>query len=248
MRTLSVVLSLFLFLPLLISRAQAQDPPASSPPPTNFDPKTPAPPNLPAKLDIPINIHIDVTVRREKTLPPLTPDELKSPALLWNPDLESATIERNERDVHAVFQWQGGHSSEAFIIRGLCFKTLSLAYPDAVAITGPALDLWVGRLDPGEGSNGDFPDISWYTPSTYAGTASLNQNDVLVFAPGDKKPATTIYPEGTSLCLDAKTLWPVWLDDGVFIYTFTYTPDSNVQINPQGRFLKAIQRKFGQYP
>jgi hypothetical protein len=104
------------------------------------------------------------------------------------------------------------------------------------------------RTDSSAGENGNLPTISGYSRSNFAGKATLNGNDVLVFAPGGKKPGVTTYPEGNSICLDAQTLLPVWVDDGPTIYTFTYTPDSNVQINPQGVYLKAIQNHFGHWP
>jgi hypothetical protein len=58
----------------------------------------------------------------------------------------------------------------------------------------------------------------------------------------------TGYPKGASFCIDATTLLPVWSTDGNSIYTFTYSPASNVQINPQGAFLRVIQAEFGHYP
>ncbi len=252
MRVLSVISSLLMILLLLPAAARAQDPS----PPSDFDSSAPTPKNLPAKLNIPLYTRIEVTAWIKGAPPrnPSQPPDRNNMSLLWDPHLESAVIESDQQDVHAVFQWEGGRSSEAFLIHGLCFRLTCLAYPQIVAITSSALDFWIGSQDPTEGMGGNFPGVSWYSPSAFAGTASLNGSRVFVFAPGgkktkgDEKPATDTYPEGPSFCLDSKTLLPVWLDDGKSLYSFTYLPAHNVQINPQGYYLRAIQRKFGHYP
>ncbi len=256
MRIIPILLSLSVILPLLSPIAKAQTtsvpPPAS---PSDFDSSAKAPQNLPAKMNIPPNTRIEVAAWTKGVNPSLPPDT-KNLSLLSDPCLLSAVIESDQQNVHAVFQWEGGRSSEAFIVNGLCFRLTCLAYPQVVAITSSALDFWVSRQDPDEGTGGNFPCTSWYSPSAFAGTASLNGSTVLVFTPGEKKPPVdkdkspeaTTYPTGLSFCLDTKTHLPVWLTDGTSIFTFTYTPAPNVQVNPQGFYLTAIQRKFGHWP
>jgi hypothetical protein len=222
--------------------------------PTGFDSSTKAPPNLPDKINIPPNIHIDVA-GWTPGVDPSKPPDTKNLSLLWSPHLLSAVIESDQENAHAVFQWEGGRSSEAYLIKGKCFRLTCLAYPQLVSETSSGMDFWVSRQQPNEGNSGTFPGLSWYSPATFAGTASLNGSTVLVFTPGEKKPPVdnkkapaTTYPAGDSVCLDSKTLLPVWLTDGYSIFTFTYTSASNVQINPQGFYLRAIQNKFGHWP
>ncbi|MCE0499339.1 MAG: hypothetical protein LV481_15470 [Methylacidiphilales bacterium] len=247
MRFLTVLLSLSAILPLLSPEAKAQAAGFPPPPPSNFDPTALAPKNLPDKLNIPANTRIVVAAWTKGVNPSLPPDT-KNMSLLWNPHLLSAVIESDQQNAHAVFQWEGGRSSEAFLIHGQCFRLICLAYPQTVAITSSGLDFWVSRQNPGEGAGGNFPGVSWYSPSAFAGTASLNGSNVLVFAPGPKKPGVTAYPEGASVCIDATTLLPVWLTDGRSIFSFTYSPAPNAQINPQGYYLQVIQKRFGHWP
>jgi hypothetical protein len=250
----SIVLSLSVIVPLLSIFGKAQAAGTAAPTPSEFDSSATLPKNLipPAKLNIPANTRIEVTGWTKGVDPSLPPDT-KNLSLLWNPHLLNAVIESDQQNVHAVFQWDGGRSSEAFIIKGLCFRLICLAYPQTVAVTSSGLDFWVSRQDPGEAAAGNFPCISWYHSSDFVGTASLNGNKVLVFAPGKKAagtatPTVDTYPVGASLCLDPTTLLPAWLTDGKTIYSFTYLPAHNVQINPQGYYLKAIQSRFGHYP
>ena len=244
MRHSSILLGL-LVLSALPTTGRSQSLEVPPPPPSGFKPNVQAPDNLPAKLNLPPDTRIDVKVYAKNPRTE-TPDP-NSPRLIWDPDLESAVIEKNQRDVHAVFQWEGGRSSEAFVINGIGFRTLSLAYPDTIAMAEPIVSFWVNKQTRGGGTGGDFPGILWYSPATFAGMATLNGAPVLVFAPGDKS-ALTAYPDGDSICLDATTLLPVWMSGGKSIFTFAYTPDTDVKIDPQGAFLKAVQNKFGHWP
>jgi hypothetical protein len=245
-------LTVAISLVFLISTHGMAQPSGPPPIPTGFDPSAVAPPNLPAKLDLPFNTRVDVTASRVIPLP--APAQPNDPRLGWDPDLKSAVIERGPRDVHAVFNWEGGRSTEAFVIHNTCFRIYSLSYPDLVGTSGSVLNFRVNHTNSAEGSSGDFPGIYWYSPSIFCGTASVNGSRVYVFAPGQKKTDAgkvdaSVYPGGRSICLDSKTLLPVYLNDGEnFIYTFTYSPDPNVQINPQGNFLKQIQKRLGHYP
>ena len=214
--------------------------------PTDFDPKAPMPKNLPSLLNMPPNTRIEVTCTRR--IPRAQPPASNNPFLVWDPDLQSAEIEKGARDTHAVFHWEGAQKSEAFIIRGMGFRQGSLVYPNTVRLTGPTLDFRVNAMDDSEGTSGDFPGLAWYKPSDFVGTATLNGGRVLVFAPGEQKSDSTTYPSGDSICLDPKSLLPVWLGDSMSIYTFTYAAAPDVQISPQGMFLSVIQRKLGHYP
>jgi len=247
MRTSILYLSIFL---LLLSRAgYAQAPEAMPALPTDFDSSVKPPPNLPAKLDIPANTRIEVKAWRKKPLPPpLLPLAPDNPRFLWAPDLESAVIERNEQDIHAVFHWQGGRSNEAFVIRNLCFTKPTFAYPNLVTVTGSVLNLRLNGQSQGAGASGDFPGIDWYSPAAFAGKASFNGSSVLVFTPGGKKAAADSFPAGEYVCLDSKSLLPVLLDNGFFIYTFTTSPALDVQIDPQGLYQEAMKKQFGHYP
>jgi hypothetical protein len=245
--------SVLLILALLASLPAVAQTPAPPPSPANFDPSAPAPKNLPAKMNVPADTRIEVTAWTKGVNPSL-PADTKNLSLLWSPHLLSAVIESDKQNSHAVFQWEGGRSSEAFLINGLCFRLTCLAYPQLVSVTSTGLDFWISRQNPTEGDSGTFPGASWYRPSSFAGTASLNGSKVLAFSPvarktGAEQPsADTVYPDGPSLCLDPITLLPVWLNDGTSIYSFTYIPAHGVQINPQGFYLKAIVAKFGHYP
>ena len=233
----------------LTATAQTSGPPS---PPTNFDSTAETPQNLPAKLDFPSNTHIDMTVAPKVPLPPIPPAQMNNPCLLSNPLLESAAIESNQQDIHATFHWQGGRSSEAFIVHGICFRLSNLALPQNVTMMGSSLDLWLNRVviyngaEPA-GGGGNIPEVSWYSPSTFVGTASYNGSSVYVFSPIGKKADMKSYPK-VSICIDPKSLLPVYIDDNTLVLTFAYTPDPNVQINPQGAYLKAIVAKFGHYP
>jgi hypothetical protein len=255
MRNTFCVLLLSLLSPLV---ALAQTPPLPPPPPlpSDFDSSVPAPKNLPAKLNIPANTRIEVTGARRN--PIYRPPAQNAQRLLYAPDLVSAVIERGSSDVHATFQWEGGRSSEAFIIHDVCFRTPCLAFPDSITIAPPYICFQLNSQNSNDGSGGSFPSISWYKPSTFAGKATVNGNRVLVFAPsqekqnanapGTEKPSTDTYPDGDSICLDATTLLPVWIADDKFVYTFTYIAAPNVQIEPKGMMLTVIQRQFGHYP
>ena len=204
---------------------------------------------LPDGLNIPVNTRMDVKAWRKAPLPPseLEPD---NPRLLWAPTLESAAFERGQdENIHAVFHWEGDKSSEAYMIRGVCFNILTFAYPDQISVSGGPLNFYLNRelRDATKGGKGNFPGVTWYSPSHYIGTATFNGNAVLVFAIGDA-PADNTFPTGLSLCLDALTLLPVWLDDAVYIYNFSYSTAADVQIDPQGPYLKAVQNRFGHWP
>jgi hypothetical protein len=243
--SLLTLLSTLLFFPLA-GMAQTAAPPL----PTNFDSGALTPKNLPDKLNVPPNMHIAVTAWVKGAAPrnPSLPPDKNNMSLLWDPHLESAVIDSNDKDAHVGFQWEGGRSSEAFLIQGACFRLTCLAYPQVVAMTGKALDFWVSRQSSDNGASGTFPGVSWFSASTFVGKASLNGVDVFVLAPGGKGPGMDTFPAGESLCLDTKTLLPLRVDDGKSIYSFSYTPDHNVQIDPQGFYLKAIKNQFGHYP
>jgi hypothetical protein len=245
MRNFSYILFFSLLSPLA---TLAQTPPLPPPPPlpTNFDPTTPVPKKLPGKLNIPANTRVEVTGARKS--PIYRPPAANAQRLLFSPDLVSAIIERGARDVHATFNWEGGRSSEAFIIHGMCFRPASLAFPNSVTTTSPYITFQLNSEYSNEGAGGDFPSVAWYSPSTFAGTATINGNKVLVFAQSGANPKATVYPDGDSVCLDASTYLPVWVADGRFVYTFTYVAAPNVQIEPTGMMLSVIQRQFGHYP
>jgi hypothetical protein len=253
MRILPILLSSLSLLPLLSPALKAQTGGGSAPTPSGFDSTAKAPANLPAKLNIPPNTRIEVTASTPGINPAAPPDPTNI-GLLFNPCLLSAVIESDQKNAHAVFQWEGRRSSEAFLINNECFRSICLAYPQTIATTGPALNFSLGSIEQAEGSGVSFPGVTWYSPSTFVGTAQVNGSNVLVFSPIEKKPkdnkqpGAETYPEGPSVCLDSQTLLPVWLTNGKSVFGFTYTPDHNVQINPQGYYLKAIERKFGHWP
>jgi hypothetical protein len=242
--------NLFFILLSLLSpvAALAQTPPLPPPPPlpTNFDPTAPVPKKLPAKLNIPANTRVEVTGARKS--PIYRPPAANAQRLLFSPDLVSAIIERGARDVHATFNWEGGRSSEAFIIHGAGFRAASLAFAGSVTVTSPYISFRLSGGDSNEGAAGDFPSVAWYSPSTFCGTATMNGNSVLVFAQIGSNAKTATYPDGNSVCLDASTFLPVWVADGNFVYTFTYVAAPNVQIEPTGMMLSVVQRQFGHYP
>jgi hypothetical protein len=243
------VFSIVLFSLLSSITAFGQTIPQLPPPPplpSNFNPTAPAPKKLPAKLNIPANTRLEVKGARK--VPIYRPPEANAQRLLFSPDLVSAVIERGARDVHATFNWEGGHSSETFIVHGVGFRTASLAFPNSVTVTSPYIEFQLGAGYSNEGEGGDFPSVAWYSPSTFAGKATINGNSVLVFAQIGANPKATSYPDGDSVCLDASTLLPVWIADGRFVYTITYIPAPNVQIEPKGMMLSVIQRQLGHYP
>jgi hypothetical protein len=225
--------------------AAAQTPPA---PPSDFDPKAKTPADVPKTLEIPKNMRIEVSVWRKKPIHYATPPDFNNLDFLVDPDLESATIERGDQDIHVSYNWQGNRSSEVYVINGLGYRKVNLAYPNLVVPSQSPINFWLNRQNLGGGKLEDFPGITWYSPSSFAGTASLNGGTVLVFAADAIKPGTTTYPEANSICLDPKTHLPLYMDDGVRILTFTYTSDSNVQMNPQGPYLDAIKKHLGHYP
>ncbi len=238
-------LSIFALLPLRGVAEGADIPPV----PSDYKSQLPPPPGLPNQLEIPVNTRIAIKVWRKTLLSP--PPQPNDPRLLWSPDLKSALIERNQSDIHAVFYWEGGRSSEAYVIRGVSFNQYSAVYPDQINISGGPLGFSLTRRAEGS-SNTAFPGTSWYAPSCYVGIAALGAglaaNPVLVFVPGGAQTPGGGFPAGVSLCLDAKTLLPVRLDDGTFIYAFSCYPASDVRIDPQGAFLSAIQQQFGNWP
>jgi hypothetical protein len=248
MRILFILVSLFSILSPLSPVARAQTPAGPPPPPSDFDSKAKVPLNLPATLDVPKNMRIEVKVWRKKPIHYPTPPDPNSMDIMMDPDLESATVERDQQNIHATFNWQGGRTSEAFVIGGYCFRKINFRYPDLVMASGPVLNFWLNRPGLDDIGHGDFPGITWYTPSTFVGTASVNGTSVLVFAQYPIKPGTDTLPDGNYVCLEPKTFLPLYMDDGIRVFTFTYTPDSNIQINPQGPYLKAIQKQFGHWP
>jgi hypothetical protein len=215
-------------------------------PPSDFDSKATAPPDLPKVLDIPKNMRIEVGVWRKIPIRSTKPIDPNNSSMLMDPDLESAVIERGEGDVHAIFNWQGGRSSEAFVIKGLCYRKVNFAYPDAVIMTEAPMNFWLNRQDLSGTATGNFPGIGWYVPSKFVGTASLYGTKVLVFA--QNPPKGDAYPEAYSVCLDSKTHSPLYMDDGIRVFSFTYIPSPNVQITPQGPYLEMIKRHLGHYP
>jgi len=238
-----LLLSSILFLLPVAGNAQTQA--SLPPPPSGFDPKAQIPPNLPQTLVIPKNMRIEVSVWRKKPIHYPAPPDPNSLDILMDPDLESAVIERNADDIHVTFHWQGGHTSEAFIIRGFCFRMVNLKYPTLVIPSKIPLNFWLNRQDLSGETSDDFPELGWYAPKNFAGTASLNGADVLVFPQDHVTAGTKVLPDSNYVCLDSVTHLPIYLDDGLRVFTFTYTPDSNIQINPQGAYLKAIQKQFG---
>lgn len=245
LRSLVILAAVLLAFPI---SARAQTPDPLPPPPSDFNPKAKAPPDLPKTLEIPRNMRIDVSVWRKKPIHYPSPPNPNSLDILMDPDLEGAVIERADDDIHATFHWQGDRTSEAFIIRGFGFRKVNFATPNLVVPSMAPMNFWLNRQDLTGGAADEFPGISWYAPSAYAGTASFKGSAVLVFAQNGVPSGAAGYPEANSVCLDPKTLAPLYLDDGVRVFTFTYTPDANVQIDPQGPYLQAIQKHFGHYP
>jgi len=222
-------------------RAQTAD---SAPRPTNFDSTVPAPAGLPGKLEIPPNTHMEVKVWSKNPGPPPQPSPENDKRVLWAPVLLDAVFDRGAEDLHAVFHWEGNQTSEAFVIHGVAFNLLSFAFPDEIHASEEPVGFHLNRRSAGKSS---FPGIPWYGPSHYVGTALLNGASVLVFAVVPLADPTS-FPTGEAVCLDPQALLPVWSQDGDSIYAFTYTPASEVQIDPQGPYLNAVKARFGHWP
>jgi len=217
-------------------------------PPSNFDSSAKRPPNLPAVIEIPSNTHIEVRVWRKKPFHYQTPPDPNSLEFLMDPDLESAVIDRSARDAHVVFHWEENRTSEAFIVHGFTFRLIDLRFPNQVIISSNPLNFWLNRGEPDGNSPYNFPGLDTYAPGNFVGTASFNGAPVWVFAPDGKKPGDTSYPQSNSVAIEPKALVPLYLDDGVRVFTFSYTPDSKIVINPEGAYLQKIQKQLGHYP
>ncbi len=245
----SRLLLLFLWVtaPSCLSSLKAQSTPPLPPPPSNFDSTAKRPADLPPDLEIPRNMHIEVTAARKKPFIYKTPPNPDSLDFFLDPDLENAVIDRNSQDAHLTFHWQENRTSEAFIIGGFTFRMVDLRYPQQIIISTLPLNFWLNRQTQDTGKPYDFPGVSMYAPTNFAGTASLNGNSVLIFAPGGK-PKDGTYPEANTLALDSATRLPLYLDDGVRVFTFTCVPDPNIQIDPQSSYLQKIKQQLGHYP
>jgi len=224
----------------------------------------PAPPNLPAKFQIPTFTRIDVAAQRKTPRPPVPANDplaqgRQKQRLLWMPDLISAVIERNARDVQVTYQWEGGTTSNAYVVGGTSFWLACLKYPNyVISAHGSAIGYSFkaeNSLAPGVsgGSSGDFPGLGWYTPGSYSGQATFDGAKVLVFQegatgksadpqPASAKPSAAGDPPQIKLYVDAKSLRPLLYDAGDMLYMFTYSPDPTAKVNPVGVFATVINR------
>jgi hypothetical protein len=244
-KNLGVVL-VFAMVPFL---SFSQTPSPSVPLPTGFDAKTPAPSDVPLKMNIPLLTQVTVQVHRKIPLPAAI---LADRDRLWSdPDLQTAVFENDGKTVHAVYQWEGGRSSEGYSLQGTAFHLGTLKYPELIQDTPSSLGYFLSsyyRITHPEQSGGNFPGLDWYAPERYAGTANLQGESVLVFTSRPLEPTeiASFPPKlGYTLYVDQTTLRPALFDAFVFAYTFSYTPAPTLRIHASGPYLKAIQQKFG---
>jgi hypothetical protein len=153
----------------------------------------------------------------------------------YQPRLQGSIGYKGGETLSIVYHWQGGATSEGYVINGVLYKVRNPNFPDFVSVFDPEGT----HEDAGipDYRSTDFPELSWVSLNTYRGEDSKEGRRChlyQVISPDDGKSALK------SAWIDRESRLPIVIDDGKEIATYTYLPVGPRKIVPSPIFQKWI--------